>query len=483
MTYIIYTNDRVHGYGFGKRSEQFPPAYEELVHDICGTVSDPQGVEDDSVAIRYSPVGERFLFSFIFRKPHGDSVQPRGHNTVVNLLLSAEEADELFSRPTDYMLRQLTAYAAHLVKEPARWKEVGMPEESVGWDREVCVFGAVPAAELLAGAALSETVEGDRPQQLFIALDGDPLQELKTLMCHLPEQLRKQVRFHTGIISAQESCGIALNFATSEKLRQIIAGHYDRAQSSDKFVWGIEGGDWSVSADVAAAAAHCAGIESLPADDFLRPLLMDTVGDWTTWRAWRDVDDDAFRLERTLALIPAERIREQLSNPDISVDALEALSKCRIYEVANRANGILREMKMAQERERKERVGEQMPDGEKVSGNSRVKEVQEKTEAELQVAADAVVEIRRTKGLGEKTRHLVAGLIRLVLLLTLLAILALVLRGFVWTDTIAEDKTVILIVSASQAANFVRLLATIGLTAAITALITVWSVKRKQGKK
>lgn len=458
MAYIIYTNDRVRGYGFEKRSEDFPVRYEELVHDICSTVSDPQGIEDDSVAIRYSPVGQRFLLSFIFRKPHGDAVQPRGHNTVVNLLLSDEEADELFSRPTDYMLRQMTAYAAHLVKEPARWKEVGVTEEGIGWAEKQSTFGAVPAAELLAGAALSETVEGDRPKQLFVALDSDPLQELKTVMCHLPEPLRKQVRFHTGIISAQESRGIALNFAATERLQQIVGGNYHRAQSSDKFVWGLEGGEWSGSAEVAAAAAHCAGMKDLPAAQFLRPLLMDTVGDWATWRAWRDIKDDASRLDRTLALIPVERVREGILSPGISRSVLEILGGSRISEVAHCANELLRQ---SGDKDSLHETQENQPDGKPVA-----KKHQKEHRRQMNIP-----------------RFRAAEWIRPVVALVLLVLLTFVLRGFIQTDTSEPDKTVVLILSASQVANIVRLLVSMGLTSAATALITAWIVKRKYNKK
>lgn len=463
MTYIIYTNDKVRGYGFEKRSEGFPARYEALVHHVCSTVSDPQGVEDDCVAIRYSPVDDRFLLSFIFRKPHGDADQPRGHNTVVNLLLSDEEADELFSRPTDHMLRQMTAYAAHLVKEPARWKDVGVAEPTTGWDDKLRVFGAVPTAELLAGAALSETMEGDRPKQLFVALDSDPLQELKTVMCHLPGSLRKRVCFHTGIISAQESRGIALNFVPVEKMRQIIMGNFNRAQSSDKFVWGLEDSEWSDSADVAAVAAHCAGIASLPAADVLYPLLMETVSDWTTWRAWRDVKEDASRLDCTLALLPADRVCQALSQSGISRAVLETLGRCRVREVAACANDLLRSMKVP------------------VLGNDTGAQEWKETEKVPQAKAEKKYREKAPR-LDREIRNLAAKLVRPAILLALLILLGFVLLGFIQTDTSAQDKTIILVMTASQLANVVRLLAAMGLTAAVTAMITAWVVKHRQGK-
>lgn len=214
MEYILYYDGYVKGYSFYERSAGFPDSNAELMTEleqICKNISAPEVIAGNTTAMRYTPFGDHYILSVIFRQATGDAQQQRPINFVVNYVMNAAEADEYFHDISAPILtrNQKEAYQ--------QLKSHGLNVVPPSKEQEAPAHRHIDYHALLTAAAYAkETPLHD--QAIYIS-EYPSLDAIASVLSLLPPKLRKQVSFHTGIQSAAEAIGIALSFTDTAVAR------------------------------------------------------------------------------------------------------------------------------------------------------------------------------------------------------------------------------------------------------------------------
>lgn len=205
----IYDRNPAVGLELGDVSPGFPEEYRSHIQQISeafGTPEDSDIHQQD--ALRYTPLGDRYLLSFIQRMR--DS---RRYNRIVHYLMDRREAEA--------MLRcDLRALMARLKQEAGNSAQV--QQEILcrdGWTDELPVPGNQTPNEALRHALYAGAFLPDSTKKVRLVLpEGEELslQLMGWLLSQLPPALRLQVRFNTNVSIPPEGNGCCLLFCSPE---------------------------------------------------------------------------------------------------------------------------------------------------------------------------------------------------------------------------------------------------------------------------
>jgi len=242
MKAVIYAN-RERGYDFYESTPGFPDGYRSAVRAVCGALAEPDGLSSDTACLRWAPLdGSAGLLSVIFRFPHGNADQRRGHNAAVNFLLDQEEADRFFAAPLS--LRQEAALRLAMALCSLRGQ---LPDDDELSSRLLVPFTGRrkpdPPERKAEMLMLSAAFRADGGQQFYLACDEEGESLLESVLWAIPPRLRRTVSFHTGILSAAESKGICLNLCTPETLSRLCAAGFSGGGLSDKYGLSLQDGN------------------------------------------------------------------------------------------------------------------------------------------------------------------------------------------------------------------------------------------------
>lgn len=229
---VIYTNGK-HGYKCYDTSRGFPKDYIEKIEEIGSRISDFEG--DTSTGVRFSPLGEKYLLSVIFRGITSED-EARVHHLAVNFLMDGADADELMLIPYHLADKMFTALSERI----AITREIPVPDgftvsEMMGKIQKRSATASVDAdlaGSLLMGALCADPAYNGS-YQVFLACT-EPAKKLEWLLLRLPLSTRKLVSFHTNVRSASDSQQVTLSLCTADSLDRMSGENFAGGERSDK---------------------------------------------------------------------------------------------------------------------------------------------------------------------------------------------------------------------------------------------------------
>lgn len=287
----------------------------------------------------------------------------------------------------------------------------------------------------------------------------------------LPRALRKQVSFHSGIISARESCGTALNFATAKRLSKIVADRYDHSQLSDKYTYGLESATWGAQEEATIAEEVCRGLTMLPCGEFFFPLLMRHIRTWQEWKALAEIGRSKEPLETALALIPEEKLREELQRANLPRDVVQELRRCGIGSAAAPKRDPLRIEPAPQHADAYTGGWVQEENAEDDRAAKREKKRARRLEREQK---------ERTPGAAAR---LAGGAVRLVIFVALVAAWIVALLLLLRPDISEKENIIQVTFTVAQLKSAIYTILALVLTAAVFFCAGRWSGRKKNGQK
>ena len=230
---IIYDNLPAEGgYGLYGRSVGFPADYEAAVAKISSLFGPGSG-SGESTAVRYAPLGEKYLLSWVLRHPMTRWENRRGWHTVVHFLLDGGEAEELFQHPVAVIARWAEENGEKLWRSRERFlPRVNLPADDGTYRPRREEEMRLDAGVMMAGAFYCGVGQGNH--QLFLESE-DPWGELDRVRMCLPCELRKDLSFCIGLENQQESQGAVFNFPTGIHVSQLRSAVGEGSSMTDKY--------------------------------------------------------------------------------------------------------------------------------------------------------------------------------------------------------------------------------------------------------
>lgn len=480
--YILYFNHSDQGYDFYDQSQSFPTAYRRELQDICVRIEEPKSTVGNTVALRYSPLRDRYLWSVIFRQPGGDGQQNRGVTTVVNLLMTAEQADRAFREKPDRLLWNIEAEARALLKK------LNIPVVA-GAQQAVSAQSKIPAVQLLNAA--SYVSRASLSKQAYFVTEMPILPEVAAMLEVLPPKLRKTVSFHTGIQSTRESIGIAVSFCTPMMMEDAIRSNLSGGQNNtNKYLY-----YFYTSGECDSRQADTSGIresrqllnalqQPLYPEQF-NPLMLEYIESWKQLEALAAQDTPEDALDLLLETVPNDALTLFLQTNKLPNDTLIMLKKrakanrIPIFEIDPSSSIPLppqpnNGFSYPQEKQAESLSGPAMrlPEGRR-RGRRSSKEERQETRAPRPAV---------NLNLPLLHRALWAG-IKLAALAVLIWCAALLLKSLVQISSIPQEQTVTIVIGLNTVKSFWKILGLTGITAAVSSIITYHVTKWNRRKK
>ena len=477
MEYILYYNHPEQGYGFHDSSVGFPEKHKQKVWEICNSTSEPvSGVT--AVALRGEPLTDCYLLSVIFRQPEGNGVQSRGVNIVVSYLLTDQEADEAFQQPM-----QLLRNTESLAMEYLRQQNVRFAEGLAC--RDAKTTPVIGAAQLLNAASYS----GSRKKQAYFALSTSALPEVATMLNLLPPKLRKKTSFHTGVQSARESVDIYANFGSPRMIESLSRSGFDGGQGdTDKYlyVFDAEGTCESRSSDkfgIQNGSRLLYVMKHIPCPNVFGPLLLDEIETWEEMERLLQLDcEDS--LSVALELAPRDKLLSALQGSNIPKAELQVIQQAaerrRMQDVSQAAKTALRAFAIPEKPKTVFFGGSKVPAQEPQKPAKPVVPLQEQTKSEPYPPYI----IPEGKQSVQEPSHLPGLLAFLWNVLKLVGFAGLIwfgcslLKGILNPQLNQAGSILTVVIQLPDALNVMKLLGLLGVTVAVTVIVTVWICKR-----
>ena len=227
---IVFANRK--GYGLFEHTEGFPQDAARQIYDICtrlkasGTACAP--------GLRYLPLGQHYLLSVVIHFPLGNADESRTHLACVNFLMDPGDADLFFRIPFSIAASRAEELAHKLLEVRGEALPYLMCQQLVAPCEDTApAHSGTPLAILMAGAAYCR--EQTPSRQLFLQVGRSPSAELQALLCSLPPQLRRELRFYTGCRSAAETHGIAICYCQPNMLDSIRLSDFSGGPNTEKY--------------------------------------------------------------------------------------------------------------------------------------------------------------------------------------------------------------------------------------------------------
>lgn len=475
MEYILYYNHPEQGYGFHDSSAGFPVKHKQKLWEVCNGTSEPVPGAS-AVALRGEPLSDCYLLSVIFRQPEGNGVQNRGVNTIVNYLLTDDEADKAFQDPMQMLLSMERDAMEYL-----RQQKVPFDEALASGD--VNTSGMIPVVQLLNAAFYS----GSRKAQAYFALPTPTLPEVANMLDLLPPKLRKKASFHSNVQSARESVGIYANFGSVKSMESLSRSGFDGGQGdTDKYlyVFGADGTCESRCSDklgIQNSYRLLHVMKQIPCPNVFGPLLLDDIETWEEMERLLQLDcDDALAV--ALALVPRDQLLSALQDGNVPKAELQMIlqtaERYHMQEVSRAAKTALRAF---------------VPPEKPQTVASKAQKPQKSMDEPPQIPENAapyppyiipegkrrVKEPLRASGLLE----FIWKVFKLAGFACLVGFGFSLLKGILNPQLNQFENTFVLLIRLTDAVNVIKLLGLLGITVAVTAIVTAWICKRVNRKK
>ena len=317
---IIYDNIPGIGWDLYGRTRNFPTAYEAEIQHVGEYFRAGNG-NIESTAIRYAPLQDKYLLSWVVRHPVTGIGDSRAYYSVVNFLMDAEDADQMFRIPFVHAHEKIEDIArelweSKLMELPNRW---WLEDAAVQKQEKREELYDVPRTVMLACGLYS-----GRKKYPQIYLEArDPWLEINWLQTFTPFSLRKQLSFCVGLEKLQESKNVILNFVTNISLNQLRNdSNTDGAPMSTKY-WGSEGfQDYDMMAECERILRTT---DKLPKP--IKLLLKHAVDDWYAYEKLAEKDKLIPALQCLLSGIKESRWISALNKVKMDRESLEMLEK------------------------------------------------------------------------------------------------------------------------------------------------------------
>lgn len=351
MTHLIIYDNR-EGYRFYEASHNFPGQYKREIEEICRTLTCGSVCKP---ALRYTPLRDRFLLSVIFRCPEGSTFQKRGLYIVVNFLMEADDADHLFSHPFSAVHDAVIQYAASLYTQYAdtdeflptglqmeRWqlfteetsRSLPLPfyqkfshlthidlekwkseKKSPYYPQPMDSKNVVMPRSWLLSSVLYHNYAV--PHQVYVGLHTRPSWEIQWLQESLPVKLRKDMTFHTDVISDCESHGITLNFSDVESLHTMQTKGFQGGPATTKHTFFSAGSFAKAEKDASPTEQQfhpksekiSQVISQIPFGIY--QIIAKSIHTWDAFLKLAELNDTEEILPQIFQIIPKERLLDK----------------------------------------------------------------------------------------------------------------------------------------------------------------------------
>lgn len=467
--YIIYYNHLDQGYDFYDKSPGFPEAYRRDLKEICSRIEEPKASTGNTVALRYSPVQDSFLWSVIFRQPNGDGHQLRGVTTAVNLLMTAEQADQAFQTEPDKLLWNIEAEARALLET----QEIPIV---TNMQQPIAATSIIPTVQLLnvASYAGASTLS----KQAYFVMETPILPEVASMLKILPVKLRKHTSFHTGIQSTRESIGIAVSFCTMQMMAESLRSNLSGGQSNtDKYLYyfSSDGMCSSRQPDKSGIRESSPLLQTLqypPYPELFYPLMNNTIENWSQLKALPALANAGDPLVAMIKPVPENDLVSFLQANTLPTDILYTIDKyAKNNRLINLQNTLKRLLPVHLQ-----------PSNDNSSSDDLSEPIPENTELKKRKRKKRVPRTTPNSNAPMPHKILWSG-IKLFALIALIWCAAVLLKGLVNINRIEQEQTVTLVIGLNTVKSFAKILGLTGITAAISSIITYHVMKWKRRKR
>lgn len=303
MHAVIYAN-REAGNTLYERTSDFPAAAAKPVYEFCVRQDTSSSVPHYTAVFAYQPLGGNYLLTVIYRMKRGNDKELRGHVICVNFLMNEREADHFFRLPFPQTMEQVEKTARKLLEERYDVIPIDLCKEFLQRRPEEASLcrSDTPLAALMMGA--SYCLERKLSKQLYLQSGRPAVEELSNLLRILPPPLRKELRFHTGCVSAAECWNLGICYCWEKQLEAILASDFSKGPDTTKFWYFADGSNREGRIDIRNRTLVNRLIqlhERIPMYDLLR----NAVTDWDTYRELSLLlAEDRTDLEEVLRLLP-----------------------------------------------------------------------------------------------------------------------------------------------------------------------------------
>ncbi|MBR3837655.1 MAG: hypothetical protein IKJ74_05845 [Clostridia bacterium] len=328
MKYIIYAGGSS-GYQLYDGSSDFPKEYSAKIENLYANgriVQEPLDRERDYRCLRFAPLGDRFLFSVIY-KGYGGNGDARGNAATVNWLFDPFEADDFFAAGFRGRMVDLIAESDSIVIE--RGYEIPL--------KKVALKGAfMPtfnAQSALFSAAYYSTLRTENERikvQTYVGCncEEDILNHLCRLYDCLPPKMRRLVSFHAGASSAAETKDAVLVLMLDDILRPMNRkDDFYGAPMVDRMI--LSGDAFSGGVAVPEAAERYALIPDQKKEKLLN-LLYNNDDAALFWDLVNTENyNDLFSATKLFSVLPEEIVLDCIRRRIFSVEHLEKVYRRR----------------------------------------------------------------------------------------------------------------------------------------------------------
>ena len=220
---------------FYQATPQFPRELLPQIRQVCDRVG--AGHESDRLeyALRYAPLRDYGMLQVMIRNQGNEIDERRVHWNVVTYLLEEMDAFRFFQVPFRTAQYNALALSSALLRSPRGFplpRDLGLRllAQTGGADPED--KGGIPVQVLLQGAFYGKgALKNDR---LFIQ-STDPALELERMLQVLPPYLRRDISFHTGISSPEDTRGVSICCCTPPMLERLVASGFNGCEAGNIF--------------------------------------------------------------------------------------------------------------------------------------------------------------------------------------------------------------------------------------------------------
>lgn len=324
---LIYAR-RDGSYGFYESTPGFPAEYRDAIAAICDNAEIVSIPEMYRTALRYAPLGRKYLLTVIFRNVAGKQDAALYHWNFVNYLMDGADADRFFRLPFRAAEANALQVSQNLLDNfrgctlPA---DLGQYLFRPGAGESRQVTARISPAALMAGALYARK----RPleSQLFIQLPDDPGSEIYALLDSLPPRLRREISFHTCVLFSRESHGVAICCCPAPILDRILTDGFGGCEMTQKyyhFFPDARGADRQDKRYLPLTQKLLKLPRALP----LYHFLQHAIPSWEVYQRLAAVTEERNPLQQALKIIPEANLLELLPMTEsLSLEQLQLLHR------------------------------------------------------------------------------------------------------------------------------------------------------------
>lgn len=223
MKPIIYSSGE-NGYGLYRIQEEFPADAAHKIEALFNSTALLSSNRTDfSNFIRFSPLGDDYLLSIVFKGVFSD-IERRIHSAAVNFLLNERERDEFFNGNIISNANFFLYKSADILRDRGyhipEFSEFQYPED------EYCPSVTEKQAILSSVLHFAKAYkEGAFKEQTFLGIESEkrsPFEILNWLVEVLPEHMRNKLSFCLGAECAGDTYGTGLNVFHNSDLKRML---------------------------------------------------------------------------------------------------------------------------------------------------------------------------------------------------------------------------------------------------------------------